>query len=230
MANENLPPLTVSSYVLAAIRNAILDGRYPPGSKLDQRQLADSLKVSLIPLRESLRQLGAEGFVRIYPHRGVFVAELSPTELEEIYLIRQPLEELGTQLAVPNLSSQVLEQLASMIREMSRATAARDSEQLLELNRRFHFAIYEESNRPLLIQMITGLWDRSIRYRRLYQNLPGRAQQALAEHRQILAACKAGDPLAAGKAVRNNVYQTSAGILAQVAKTPDQERETSPYH
>jgi DNA-binding GntR family transcriptional regulator len=211
-------PPTVSSYVLTAIRDAILDGRYPPGSKLDQRQLASSLNVSLIPLRESLRQLGAEGFVRIYPHRGAFVANVSHDELDEIYLIRQTLEELITRLAIPNLSSKTLEQLGILIRDMSRATAARDSEKLLELNRSFHFSIYQESNRPLLLQMITSLWDRSIRYRRLYQNLPGRAQQALAEHKQIFAACKAGDPISAGKAVRNNVHQTAVGILTQVQK------------
>ena len=212
-------PLTVSNYVLTAIRDAILDGRYPPGSKLDQRQLASSLNVSLIPLRESLRQLGAEGLVRIYPHRGAFVAEVSRDELDEIYLIRQTLEELITQLAIPNLSAKTLEQLGILIREMSGATVARDSEHLLKLNRSFHFAIYQESNRPLLLQMITGcLRDRSIRYRRLYQTLPGRAQQALAEHKQIFAACKAGDPIAAGKFVRNNVHQTAIGILTQVQK------------
>lgn len=218
MHKEARVPPTVSNYVLTAIRDAILDGRYPPGSKLDQRQLASALSVSLIPLRESLRQLGAEGFVRIYPHRGAFVADVSRDELDEIYLIRQTLEELITQLAMPNLSPKTLKKLGMLIREMSRATASRDSEQLLELNRSFHFAIYQQSNRPLLLQMITSLWDRSIRYRRLYQNLPGRAQQALAEHKQILAACKAGDAVAAGKAVRNNVHQTADGILNQVQK------------
>lgn len=218
MHKQTFAPLTVSGYVLTAIRDAILDGRYPPGSKLDQRELARSLNVSLIPLRESLRQLGAEGFVRIYPHRGAFVADVSSDELEEIYLIRQTLEELISRLAVPNLSSKTLEQLGILMRAMTQATAERDSEQLLELNRSFHFAIYQESNHPLLLQMITSLWDRSIRYRRLYQNLPGRPQQALAEHRQILAACKAGDAVAAGKAVRNNVHQTAVGILSQVQR------------
>jgi DNA-binding GntR family transcriptional regulator len=216
MQKEFDGPPTISSYVLDAMRDSILGGRYPPGSKLDQRQLANELKVSLIPLRESLRQLEAEGFVRIYPHRGAFVAELSTPELEEIYLIRQTLEELITQLAVPNLSPEILKLLSVLIREMSQATAAHDSEKLLELNRAFHFTIYQASNRPFLLQLVTSLWDRSIRYRRLYQNLPGRAQQALSEHKEILAACKNSDPIVAGKAVRNNVYQTAAGILAKI--------------
>ena len=209
-------PPTVSSYVLDAIRELIVDGHYPPGAKLDQRQLANDLRVSLIPLRESLRQLEAEGLVRLSPHRGAFVAELSIDELEEIYLIREVLEERITQLAVPNLSPQDLAQLDTLLREMKQATAAQDFEKQLELNRQFHFTIYQAAHRALLLQMITGLWDRSIRYRRLYQQLPGRAQQAFAEHKEIFAACKKGDALAAGKAVRNNVHQTAAGILAQI--------------
>jgi DNA-binding GntR family transcriptional regulator len=101
---------------------------------------------------------------------------------------------------------------------MKQATIARDSEKQLELNRQFHFTIYQAAHRPLLLQMITGLWDRSIRYRRVYQHLPGRAQQAFVEHKEIFASCKSGDAVGAGKAVRNNVHQTAAGILSQIAK------------
>lgn len=209
-------PPTVANYALASIRDGILSGRYPSGSRLDQRTLADELGASLIPVRESLRQLEAEGFVRIYPHRGAFVVDLSIDELKEIYLVREVLEELVTQLAVPNLSPHTLQRLGELIEQMRQATATQDFAKLLDLNRAFHFAIYESSGRPLLLQMITGLWERSIRYRQLYTYLPNRAPQALAEHKEIYAACKAGDAIAAGRAVRNNVHQTTEGILAKL--------------
>src|SRR5260370_31055130 len=101
-------PKTVSNYVLDTIRNKILDGYYLPGSRLDQRVLADELKVSLIPVRESLRQLEAEGCINLLPHRGAFVATMSPDELQEIYLIRGSLDTLITQLAIPSLSPDIL--------------------------------------------------------------------------------------------------------------------------
>jgi len=209
-------PPTVSYYVLDAIRGQILEGRYQPGEKLDQKQLADDLGVSLIPIRESLQKLEAEGFVRISPHRGAFIADLSTDELEEIYMIRENLEKLITQLAVPNLTPDTLQQLEKMIGEMEQAILTRDENKLLDLNRSFHFSIYDAANRPVLFQIITSLWDRSIRYRRLYTHLPGRASQALAEHKEIYNACKNRDAGAAARAVQHNVRQTADGLLKRV--------------
>ncbi len=209
-------PPTISNYVLDTIRGYILEGRYPPGSKLDQRQLAAELGVSLIPVRESLRQLEAEGFIRILPHRGAFLADLSVVELEEIYLIRENLEDLVTRLAVPNLSTETLYELGGLIGEMEQATEVGDSHKLFVLNRNFHFAIYQAAERPLLLQIITSLWDRSVRYRRVYTSLRDRQLQALSEHKAIYDACKAGDPIAAGNAVRLNVHQTTEGILSKI--------------
>ncbi len=215
--NSAQGPPTIAGYVLNVIRDGILSGRYPEGEKLDQQALADELGVSLIPVRESLRQLEAEGLVKIYPHRGAFVAELSVDELKEIYLIRETLEELATQLAVPDLTQRTLEELGDLIAQMEQATAAQDFDRLLGLNRSFHFTIYEASRRPLLLQMINGLWDRSTLYRRLYTHLPERAPQALAEHKEIYAACQVGDAEAAGQVVRDNIRQTVEGILARLS-------------
>ena len=208
-------PITVTDYVISAIRERILAGDYAAGMRLDQQTLTEELGASLIPVRESLRQLEAEGLVRIHPHRGAFVADLSITELKEIYLVREVLEETATQLAVPNLSAQKLDDLGALIKEMEQATAANDYTRLFDLNRKFHFAIYQESGNTLLIKMINGLWDRSRRYRQLYTHLPERASQALVEHKEIYAASAAGDASKAGKAVRDNVRQTTVGILAK---------------
>ena len=216
MTNRTDGPVTVTDYVANSIRERILSGQYVAGARLDQQSLIEDLGASLIPVRESLRQLEAEGFVRIYPHRGAFVAELSNIELQEIYFVREILEEAATQLAVPKLSTRKLDELGALVEKMDPSTAAQDFAQLLDLNRKFHFAIYEACENALLLQMINSLWDRSRRYRQLYTYLPERAPQALAEHREIYAACRAGDSAAAGAAVRNNVRQTTVGILAKV--------------
>jgi len=176
------------------------------------------LGVSLIPVRESLRQLGAEGFVRIVPHRGAYVVDLSIADLQEIYFIREVLEEAATQLAVARLPAQTLDQLEGLVETMDKATESQDFSQLLDLNREFHFAIYQACGNTLLLQSISGLWDRSRRYRQLYTYLSDRAPQALAEHKVICAACLARDPLAAGTAIRNNVRQTTLGILAKLQR------------
>lgn len=216
MPERSNGPVTVTDYVANSIREWILSGKYTPGTRLNQQTLIDELGVSLIPIRESLRQLEAESFVRIYPHRGAFVAELSLTELQETYFVREVLEETATQLATPNLTAQTLDKLGELVENMERATAAQGFAQLFDLNRKFHFAIYDACKNALLLQMLNSLWDRSRRYRQLYTYLPERAPQALAEHREIYAACRAGEYAAAGAAIRNNVHQTTLGILAKL--------------
>lgn len=213
-------PVTVTAYVVDAIRRGILAGDYPVGERLDQKLLAEKLGVSIIPVREGLRQLEAEGLIRLIPHRGAFVAELSVAELREIYLIREVLEGLAAELAVPNLDSSAFHQLERLLDQMEEATAEQNFDLLLELNRTFHFTIYEATNCPLLLQIIVGLWDRSALYRRVYIHLPERASQALAEHKEIYQASKQRDALWAHQAVRKNVRQTVEGILARL----DQEK------
>jgi DNA-binding GntR family transcriptional regulator len=209
-------PPTVSSYVLNKIRENILTGRYPAGSKLDQKALTTEFGVSLIPVREALRRLEAEGFIQILPHRGAFVSELSISDLEEIYLIREKLEGLATELAVPNLSKETLTQLAEHIDAMEAATEEQDFAKLLTLNRTFHFLIYDASERPLLLQMISGLWDRSARYRYMVTYLPERQLEALGEHKEIYDACSRGETERAVRVVRNNVWKTVEGIVAKL--------------
>jgi len=84
---QNSGPITVTAYVVDTLRKGILAGDYQIGEKLDQKLLAEKLGVSIIPVREGLRQLEAEGLIRLVPRRGAFVAELSIAELKEIYLI-----------------------------------------------------------------------------------------------------------------------------------------------
>jgi DNA-binding GntR family transcriptional regulator len=207
-------PPTTTSHVTDAIRDGILTGHYPFGSRFDQKALADELGVSIVPIREGLRLLEAEGFVNIYPRRGAFVMEASIEGLQELYRIREVLEELATQLAVPKMTDEVIQQLESLLDQMEQATRSEDYPQLFELNYIFHLTIYQTANQPLLFDMLSVLWNRSSVYRRLYTYLPERAVQSLVEHQKIYAACKSGDVVAAGQAVRYNVQQTVKGILA----------------
>jgi DNA-binding GntR family transcriptional regulator len=186
------------------------------GSRLDQQALAEELGVSVIPVREGLRQLEAEGLVQIYPRRGVYVAEPSVDEFREICLLREVLEELATQLAVPNLYSQALEQLSDIIQQMEKAIASQDFANLPELDRRFRFTIYDASHRPILLGMLSSLWDRASLYQRLYTRLPDRGPQALADYNKIYAACQAGDAAGAGREVREHIRVTAEEILEKL--------------
>ena len=210
---------TMGDQVLDHIRDAILSGQLMAGTRIDQHAIAAELGVSIIPVRESLRQLEAEGLIEKRPYRGAFVAELSMTELMDIYVTREALEALATRLAVARMTAETLTNLESLLADMESATFAGDRAALFDLNATFHFTLYTASKNAILCQLIESLWDRSTVYRRRFTFMPERAAQALAEHKQILAACRRGDGEAAGDAVRENVAQTTRAISAERLRT-----------
>ncbi len=203
---------SVGDQVLEHIRSAILSGQLAAGTRIDQRAIADELGVSIIPVRESIRQLEAEGLIEKRPYRGAFVTVLSMTELVDIYVAREALEELAARIAVERMTPDVVASLEALLAEMESATESGDRSALFDLNGAFHFTLYTASQNKILCQLIEGLWERSTVYRRRFTFMPERAQQALAEHKQILAACRRGDADAAGRAVRLNVAQTKKAI------------------
>lgn len=207
---------TRAHLVLENLRDGILSGQYVPGTRLDQKQLAADHGVSLIPVREGLRQLEAEGLVRIEPRRGVFVAERSAKDVRSISLIRERLEELAAQLAVPHLTDETLHQLHDLIHQMDRAIENQDMVRFLELNRCFHFAIYDASEQPLLVQIITGLWDRFRLYRNRTTFISQNARRSQQEHNEIYQALVARDVITAGWLIREHVRRATATIAAKI--------------
>jgi DNA-binding GntR family transcriptional regulator len=220
IGDKKSPP-TTTGYVMDYIREGIYNGRYPLGSRLDQKAIAEELGVSIVPIREAVRLLEGDGIINLYPRRGAFVTNITADGLEELYMIRQALEELATRLAVPNLTEARLAEMAEIIQKMEEATSSRDFVLLLNLNRAFHFTIYEASALPLLMEMIKGLWNRSALYRRAFTFLPERAVQALQEHKQIYQACRRRDGQAAGAAVKLNIRQTVEALLEELLHTGD---------
>ena len=207
-------PATISEYVCSAIRDNILSGYYPLGSKLDQQSLATQHDVSVIPVREALRQLEAEGLVKILPRRGAFVIELSPPEIKELFHLRAVLEGYATELAAPRLSSAQLQGLNHILEQLEQATSHGDVPELLELNRAFHFYIYEAAESPLLMSILSGLWDRATVYRRLYGQIPENHHRFLVEHMKILRACESGDAMASRQLMKDHILRFGRDILS----------------
>jgi DNA-binding GntR family transcriptional regulator len=226
---EPVPPTSMTEYTASVLRDRILDGHYPLGSRLDQRRLAEELGVSIIPVREGLRVLEASGLVNVYPNRGAFVTTASPGELREIYLIRQVLDPLATRQAVPQMSEAVLDRLATILDETERATEAGNLEELNRLNREFHLSIYREAGMPTLLQMLSDLRDRYAVYSRLAIALPDYTARSLADHRQIYAACRAGEAERAAEYIRRHIETATEEMLERVPwshqDAPDASRE-----
>ncbi|MFP4668547.1 MAG: GntR family transcriptional regulator, partial [Desulfobacterales bacterium] len=101
--NVDFEPLinkrTLSAQVFDRLYSAILSARIEPGSKLKINQLAETLEVSVMPVREALRHLESAGLVTFTPNKKILVNEISKEDLEDVYFVLAPLEEFSLEKA-----------------------------------------------------------------------------------------------------------------------------------
>ncbi|MBC7258365.1 MAG: GntR family transcriptional regulator [Chloroflexi bacterium] len=205
---------TLQELVTDRIREAILRGWLKPGERLDQAEIAERFQVSRMPVREALRTLEAEGLVKFYPHRGVEVCDLSPEEIEEIYQIRSALEAMAIQLAVPHFNEEADRQLSALLQEMEEV--ADDPPTWTTLNYRFHRMLYGLSGRARLCAIIESLRNTVQPYVARDVSHPTRARRAMEEHREILAACRAGDATRAAELISQHLKQVCDNLVASL--------------
>jgi DNA-binding GntR family transcriptional regulator len=208
-------PATASDYATNEIRDAILSGTLALGSRLDQQVLAEQIGVSTIPIREALRKLEADGLVRIDPRRGAYVAELSAHEQLEISRIRERLEDLATRLAVKNLDADRLERLTDIAAQMAAASDEGQSSTWRELNREWHFTLYEAARSPILQQLIIMLRDRSSLYRALNAARPDHREKSNREHQEVLHRLQERNAAGAARAIRNHIRRAAKETLTE---------------
>jgi len=184
-------PKTRQELVLDQLREAILDGVLKPGEKLQQTELASILGVSRMPVREALRSLEAEGLVIFYPHRGAFVSELSPDELEQICLLREAAESRAARLGARAVGPDDLAQMGQILGEMGEPDV--ESDDWVALNDAFHMILYRASGLSRLCWIIELLRHNAQPYVRDRLIVPERVEVAGHEHEELLSACRNGD-------------------------------------
>lgn len=170
------------------LREAILRGDLKPGQKLKQQELADWLGMSATPVREVLRILESEGLLEHTPHKGVYVAEVSPEDSAEITPIRVALEGLAVRMFVSRLGDSDLGVLEKLVDEMEEAWREMDLVRIRRSNYHFHSTIYTGAGSEILRGLIERLWPRFATD--LLWMIPGRAEESIEQHRAILEALR----------------------------------------
>lgn len=185
--------LTLWQRVYDHLRTEILEGRLEPGAELIEVALAEQLGVSRGPLREAIGRLAAEGLVTVSPRRGAVVRSLSKEEFLELYQVREALERMAVQLAVPRLTAEQVEELAALNEEMQAHAAGNKVESFFEANRAFHARLLEASGNRKLEELYRQLLDQLGRYRLRSLTLRGNLKRSVSEHKAILRAASRGD-------------------------------------
>ena len=186
-------PGTTTQHALDELRRAIVAGRYRPGQRVGQEEIAERLGVSLAPVREALRALEQEGQVVYRPRRGYFITELHVEDLQEIYALRALLEERAVRHALPTLDDDALERIELAARDCAAAAGRGDVAAELEANRRFHFGMLESPDQTHAMRLIRLLWDSTEAYRAMYYNSPEERRKTVEAHDEILGAVRRKD-------------------------------------
>lgn len=174
--------------VFEALREAIVKGDLAPGERLMEVQLAEELGVSRTPVREAIRRLELEGYAVMVPRKGAYVASLSAKDVADVFEIRTALEGLAAELATERITEEELEELERRLHFVARRVEEGDLSRLVEADTEFHDLLYRASRNQRLVQIIGNLREQIQRLRAASLATPGRMQEMLAEHKQIVEA------------------------------------------
>jgi DNA-binding GntR family transcriptional regulator len=216
----------LSDAVKDRLLEAILDGRYPPGSRIVETRVARQFGTSQAPVREALRDLEALGVVEIAAFRGARVRRPSRDELLEAYVVRAELEALAVRLAMPRLTAADHHHLAGLLDQMLRAADAGDTVAEAAADAAFHGYLMERAGNLTLHRV----WGRLEPYSRTYITLavPGGDRRRMAAlHAPVLDAIRTGDSALAEVAIREH-FSTARNSLADRWAEPDPETESQP--
>ena len=202
------------------IRGQILDGKLRPGERLVEDKLSVELGVSRVPVREALRELSAEGLVRLERNRGASVTEVTPAMVAELVEVRALLEGLNARLAAQRHDPQIIKQLGEILKRGNAAAGSGTSEQLARLNAEFHERLTEASRNSVLSDMMRGLRERTSLAFAI--NGRQRAREDWQEHSGILAAVIAGDVELASLLATRHVHNAAAAFAKSHAAATEE--------
>lgn len=190
----------------AALREAILDGSFPPGSFLSERQLSARLGMSKTPIRGAIERLEHEGFVAVAPQQGIVVREPSVQEIVDQFEIRVALEGYAIRHVSGTLTPDQVRRLEANLADQRAAIAPRQIRRCVELDTDFHLLFCEFLGNREILRVMWNLRDKVHRViARVYAQDDTRFRTSYEEHRAIADAAIAGDPALAARRIQDHL-------------------------
>jgi DNA-binding GntR family transcriptional regulator len=199
------------------LRRRLADGTYPPGLHLREEDLAAQLGVSRTPVREALRRLDAEGWLRVVPNQGAFTQYWSPRDIEEVFDLRALLEAHAAERAAAAPDRRGLAEMEAACEAAEAALPGGDLaalETISDANVRFHRALWEMSGQARCRAILGNLAVLPMALRNFRNFDAAGLRRSLDQHREMIAAIAAGDAAWAGAVMRAHVQAGRAVFLA----------------
>ncbi|MBU3030761.1 GntR family transcriptional regulator [Paracoccus marinaquae] len=207
-------------FVYEILRDDILNLALPPGSPVDEIQLAERLSMSRTPIREALVRLAGEGLVTTLPNRSTVVANIDFLNLHHFFDAMTLMYRVTTRLAAEYRTDGDLAVIRNHQAAFARAVEAQDALAMIATNRDLHAAIAEAGRNPYYVSLFGRLLDEGRRLLRIYylsfdDRLPRRYVD---EHEDIIAAIEARDIAAADRLASQHADQIVAQLQRLIAE------------
>lgn len=196
---------TLSEQAVAVLYSRIMSGELAPGSSLRLTELAETLGMSLSPVRESLRRLETMGLVEIFSHKGARVRDVSIEDFEDTQRTRKSLESFAIRLAAEKFTPADSERARTALNTHIALVASGDPIGARTAHTLFHFALYQAGGSQWLLRAIEPVWENSERYRFTHAPDAEGAAHSNLEHAALLSACEAHDVEGAALALVNHI-------------------------
>ncbi|WP_018634452.1 GntR family transcriptional regulator [Neomegalonema perideroedes] len=227
---KSLQHRTMAMAALEELRDRILNADYPPGFQLRQEALAREFGMSRIPLREAFLMLEKEGLIRMSPHRGAVVAELTFDEIDELFSMRSLMEPWLMERSVGKLTAEDFAALEHIQEQYALSLAqphdSHDVARWSGLNKDFHMRLHRHAASPRTMGLVANLLTECDLHTRIQLlGVPGARERAVAEHRALLDFCRSGRLAEATEAMRGHIDNIRQGLLAMALR---RKREAPP--
>jgi DNA-binding GntR family transcriptional regulator len=217
-------PPTLTSSVLASLKELILRGGVHPGEPLREVELSESLQVSRTTVREALIKLAEEKIVEIIPHRGAFVAKLSKRTAKELYTLRAILEPCALKLALEKDAfseedKSTMADLAARLNDLDHVEELQYETVTTDID--LHWLMCSRSDHELLVDTLKGLQSLNWLYLSHFTAYGCTECPDAPTHLDVVQAIIDGDAVAAVASLEEMINASGAALLAKMeADTP----------
>ncbi|MGX1159214.1 GntR family transcriptional regulator [Arthrobacter sp. SLBN-100] len=220
------PAGSKSEQAYQAVKARIIEGSYTPGYRLVLGSIAKDLGFSVVPVREAIRRLEAEGLVTFERNVGATVAGIDPTEYLYTMQTLSIVEGAATALSAPLIDPAAIARARAVNAEMRECLQHFDPVRFTALNQDFHSVLFEHCPNPHILDLVHRGWNRLASLRSsTFRFVPGRAHDSVDEHEALLKLIESGaDAEAIEKAARLHRSATLDAYLAQAQPHPNATR------
>jgi DNA-binding GntR family transcriptional regulator len=210
-------PSLVRDHTLDKLRNAIIAGYYPPGTRLVERELCEALGVSRTSVREALRQLQSENLVEVGKRRNINVAVITAKDAEDIYLIREMLETTAIRRFVATADDKAIKTLVRIHKTIAKTIKKGPPRELAAMAGEFYETILKNSGSRVIHEVAGPLLARVSYLRARSMSEPGRLSDGLKEWDAMMDAILKGDADLAAAAMATHLQNARAAIVRRLA-------------